>query len=301
MSFLRCKKCQGIYFPQFLSYRQLCPQCTPTKGNDNISIKILYSLGLLSLATIIFLNLDGPINYLSHITLYSAIAVFLIRIIEKSRENAQNEQQQYTKMIEGMTLERIESSKDSTPMTPHYQFNPMQWAKKITTFESNKFVILDCETTGLGESDEIIQLAIINMQGEVLFDSLIKPSPRKRISPDATKIHGISRETLKDSPSFGDILGNVQTILNGKNIITYNASYDRRLFLQTVKKYPHSSQEIEKIAAKFVCAMKQYSEYIGEWSEYKKDYKWQKLPGGDHTALGDCLATLEIIKKMAST
>jgi DNA polymerase-3 subunit epsilon len=42
-----------------------------------------------------------------------------------------------------------------------------------------------------------------------------------------------------------------------------------------------------------------YSKYVGEWNDYRKDFKWQKLQGGDHSALGDCRATLEVIKKMA--
>jgi hypothetical protein len=42
-----------------------------------------------------------------------------------------------------------------------------------------------------------------------------------------------------------------------------------------------------------------YSQFIGDWNDYYGSYCWQKLPGGDHSALGDCIATLEIIKLMA--
>jgi DNA polymerase-3 subunit epsilon len=45
--------------------------------------------------------------------------------------------------------------------------------------------------------------------------------------------------------------------------------------------------------------MLQYARFIGEWNSYYNSYKWQKLDGGDHTALGDCLATLEVIRVMA--
>jgi hypothetical protein len=33
-------------------------------------------------------------------------------------------------------------------------------------------------------------------------------------------------------------------------------------------------------------------------NDYHQFYTWQKLPGGDHSALGDCLATLKVIKDM---
>jgi DNA polymerase III subunit epsilon len=43
-----------------------------------------------------------------------------------------------------------------------------------------------------------------------------------------------------------------------------------------------------------------YSQWVGERNEYHGDYKWQRLPGGDHSALGDCKATLEVIEAMAA-
>lgn len=45
--------------------------------------------------------------------------------------------------------------------------------------------------------------------------------------------------------------------------------------------------------------MLKYAQWYGEYSEYWGDYKWQPLPGGDHTALGDSLAALECLKEMA--
>jgi DNA polymerase-3 subunit epsilon len=40
--------------------------------------------------------------------------------------------------------------------------------------------------------------------------------------------------------------------------------------------------------------------FVGDWNDYHDNYKWHKLRGGDHSALGDCLATLELIRQMAS-
>jgi DNA polymerase-3 subunit epsilon len=45
--------------------------------------------------------------------------------------------------------------------------------------------------------------------------------------------------------------------------------------------------------------MLKYAEFVGEWNDYHGNYRYQKLPGGDHTAVGDCRATLKVIKKMA--
>ncbi|MGD9101546.1 MAG: hypothetical protein PVF45_13775, partial [Anaerolineae bacterium] len=39
---------------------------------------------------------------------------------------------------------------------------------------------------------------------------------------------------------------------------------------------------------------------IGEWSTYHEDFRLQKLPYGGHCALGDCRATLRVIRWMAA-
>ncbi len=45
--------------------------------------------------------------------------------------------------------------------------------------------------------------------------------------------------------------------------------------------------------------MRRYAAYVGEPSK-RGGYRNQKLPGGDHTALGDALATLRLIEEMAT-
>src|SRR5207249_12089207 len=47
------------------------------------------------------------------------------------------------------------------------------WARQVV--EESETLILDTETTGLDDDDEVIQLAIIDMQGNVLLDTLAKP------------------------------------------------------------------------------------------------------------------------------
>ena len=55
-------------------------------------------------------------------------------------------------------------------------------------------VIIDTETTGLMASDEIIEITIINMRGEILLNTLVKPS--RPIPPEVTKINNITNEML---------------------------------------------------------------------------------------------------------
>ncbi len=47
--------------------------------------------------------------------------------------------------------------------------------------------------------------------------------------------------------------------------------------------------------------MNLYSVFVSAWNDYYNNFTWQKLPDGDHSVVGDCLATLKVIEKMASS
>jgi DNA polymerase-3 subunit epsilon len=91
--------------------------------------------------------------------------------------------------------------------------------------------------------------------------------------------------------------------------VIYNADYDLRLIRQSLRvhgiqiAFPISDRRRCRIftnGGSTHCAMMFYSQFVGDWIDYRGDYKWQKLPGGDHSALGDCKATLKIIEEMAA-
>lgn len=170
----------------------------------------------------------------------------------------------------------------------------IEGAQQIIT-QKNDFVILDSETTGLGRNDVVIQIAIIDLEGNLLFESLIKPSKRKRMSSDATNVHGINMKMLENEPTFKELFPRFIEVINKKEVLIYNSEFDTRLIKQTCEQ----DGIIYKGFSSF-CVMKAYSMFKGEWSDYYKDYKFQKLPYVDHTAHGDCLATLKVLNEMAN-
>ena len=170
----------------------------------------------------------------------------------------------------------------------------IDFAKRILN-KKNGYVILDTETTGFESSDVIIQLGRIDIEGNILLDTYIKPTKKKKIPKSASDIHGINIEMLKDSPTFKEVYPKFQEVVKNKTILIYNAEYDGRMLVQTAKQ---DGIHFETFNA--MCIMIGYSAFVGNWSDYYKGYKFQKLKGGDHTAIGDCKATLELVKKMAS-
>jgi DNA polymerase III subunit epsilon len=134
------------------------------------------------------------------------------------------------------------------------------------------------------------------LDGNTLLDTFIKPTKRKRMSSDATAVHGITMAMLKDAPTFADIYPEFLKIIKGKTVLIYNAKYDGQMIMQTAQQ---DGFKIKPFDAK--CIMIAYSAFIGDWSDYHQSYTFKKLPGGDHTAIGDCRATLKLIQKMANS
>lgn len=158
-------------------------------------------------------------------------------------------------------------------------------------------IILDTETTGLGDKDQVIQVAAIDMAGNPLIDRLIMPTVP--ITDGARKVHGIHLKALENAPYFIGITAELQRVLHAAEVvIIYNADYDNRLITQTLK--AHNEAPWTWLADISQCAMLQYAAYIGDWSDRFGSYKFQRLTGGDHTALGDCGATLDALVEMAS-
>src|SRR5579875_209184 len=177
------------------------------------------------------------------------------------------------------------------------------WAKAY--LQAGDFVVLDSETTGLGDRDEVIELALVHSSGTVLFSSLIQPQDPQR--PDlATHIHGITAQMLATAPCFPDVWPTIAAILRRfRRVLVYNADFDFRLLTATATRYG-----LRVPGGAWECLMEQYAVYYGDWSSYHQSYTWQSLDmacadlavsvGEAHRASADALSALGVLKALAA-
>jgi DNA polymerase-3 subunit epsilon len=171
--------------------------------------------------------------------------------------------------------------------------------------QRGNYVVLDTETTGL-ERGEIVQIAVIDSTGNVLLDTLVKPVGR--IPADASAIHGLTDADVASAPRWADVSAKLLPILTGKDVVIYNAVYDRKMMHQAAEAAGLPKVDWKQFS-RFWCAMEAFAEVFGDWNEYRHSYRWQKLTTAAnyyslpvlnaHTALGDCLMTLAVCKRMA--
>lgn len=158
-------------------------------------------------------------------------------------------------------------------------------------------LFLDTETTGLDETAEAIELAVVNSQGEILIDTLIKPS--SPIPKTATDLHGITNAHVANAPCWQDIYPEIAALLTGRLVLAYNAPFDTRILQQTCRIY-----RLPELSVDWRCIMQMYKDHT-------RNYKHVKLiraaaecqvavPNRIHRALADALLCLGIVQRIGA-
>lgn len=157
-------------------------------------------------------------------------------------------------------------------------------------------VILDFETTGLGGPDvEIIEIGIINHQGETLLNTLVKPD--RPIPFAASNVNGIYDEDVQDAPSFLEIYPKLMRFLAQENVVAYNYKFEQSILGIVTGRYGLSIP-----IKKWHCSMRDYRNFRG-LTHFTKLTKACASEGivveNAHRALGDVVMTRELMKSMA--
>ena len=146
-------------------------------------------------------------------------------------------------------------------------------------------VILDTETTDL--FGHVVQVSVIDLAGQVLLSTLVRPNAK--ISPAATAVHGICDQDLQDAPSLEAVAAQLLEATRDRQLLAYNAPYDRQVLATGLRDVGVDPAHLAD-PQNWVCLMRARSLVEGRG--------WVAL-GGPHHALGDCLATLEVLHGIA--
>lgn len=212
---------------------------------------------------------------------------------EEERQAKEQEQQRRAqeKMVAEEAREKGRKERLLARLHRHIEVNPAD------------IICLDTETTGVYGNDEILQLSVINGNGEVLFNELLRP---KNVAewPGAEAIHGISPDMVTGKPTIDQYMPQLNSIMSAaKLIIGYNLQFDLGFLRRAGIEWPKETQTFD--------VMTEFAEIYGEWNNYFRDYKWQKLcvcaeyfgyegNGNFHDSLEDIRATLFCYYAMAA-
>lgn len=89
------------------------------------------------------------------------------------------------------------------------------------------WAVVDVETTGFRPGQaRIVSVAALalgddgNVEGS--FSSLLNPG----VDPGPTHVHGLTTEMLEGQPTFGDVVGELRSVLDGRTLVAHNVGFD---------------------------------------------------------------------------
>ncbi|MCH8347730.1 MAG: DNA polymerase III subunit epsilon [Proteobacteria bacterium] len=107
-------------------------------------------------------------------------------------------------------------------------------------------IILDTETTGLDPSQghRIIEIGCVELVNLVPTGNVFHKylNPERDIPAEATKVHGLTEEFLKDHPVFREIFQEFLDFIGEAPLVAHNAEFDMRFINWELKNVGH--QEI---------------------------------------------------------
>lgn len=161
----------------------------------------------------------------------------------------------------------------------------------------DNFLIIDTETTGNSHQDEVVEIGIIDMCGNVVYEGYFMPE--KRFTPAASSVNHLNKQVLKQKGArlFKDEWPKIVGLIKGHVLLGHNLSYDKRMIVDTCKRYDLNYQEAEDLFIGYYDSKNIAKKWIIS-SNYKLDdlstmlgITWAET----HDATDDCRMTLQFL------
>lgn len=177
-------------------------------------------------------------------------------------------------------------------------FNLKQsYTPALEPYELNEHaVIIDTETVGSGPTIEVIEIALGDVSGSILFESIVRPIFNRL--PPPSKHGRFDRAAFTDAPYWIDIWPRVATLIDRKLLVAYNASFDRRALAAMLSRNAQTSPE-----RGWRCAM----QLVKKIAATKRSLTLSEactrfgVEGGTHRAACDVQATCRLLHSIRAT
>ncbi|WP_283786521.1 DNA polymerase III subunit epsilon [Bermanella sp. WJH001] len=89
-------------------------------------------------------------------------------------------------------------------------------------------IVLDTETTGIGEGHKIIEIGCVELVNRKLTGKHYHQyiNPQRLVDPEAMEVHGITDEFLEDKPLFSQVADDFISFIKGAQLVIHNAPFD---------------------------------------------------------------------------
>lgn len=91
-------------------------------------------------------------------------------------------------------------------------------------------IVLDTETTGFdpAKGDKLVEIGCVELMNHLPTGKNLHLyiNPERPIPAEATAIHGITDDFVKDKPTFGEVVGEFMDYIGDAKLVIHNAEFD---------------------------------------------------------------------------
>ena len=133
-------------------------------------------------------------------------------------------------------------------------------------------LFLECKPSRLEPQAEIVELALIDTDGGILLDDLVRP--KRRIKLSAIEVHGITNEVARQAPPWVEIWEKADKLIHGRTVGVYGLETQLSWIMQCNRsdflRWSHDPKH-------FFCIQKLHSTHQSVWQRSTNTYRSYSL------------------------
>ncbi len=172
----------------------------------------------------------------------------------------------------------------------------MSTKKKMPLRLERPLVIFDIESTGTNvKVDRIIDIAMLKIHPDGHTEELyFRVNPGIPIPKEATQVHHITDEDVKDAPLFSAVAGKIAAFIENCDLAGYNVTrYDIPML---EAEFARVGIPVDFASRNVVDAQRIYHQKVPRDLPAARHYYCGEMPLGAHSAMGDVQATWRVLQ-----
>jgi DNA polymerase III subunit epsilon len=111
-------------------------------------------------------------------------------------------------------------------------------------------IVLDTETTGMDpvKGDRLVEIGCVELMNHLPTGRTyhVYLNPERDIPAEATAVHGITNEFVKDKPTFGEAVGDFMNFIGDARLVIHNAEFDLKFLNAELKTFGFPSLDAKR-------------------------------------------------------